>query len=177
MKVSPLFFQNAEERFLTLRPLHYQYLLDTLHSMPHWNEAVFYNALDNAGWKEKRVPLRIMNAERVDWEKSLGELPYGKVSYAWFSEEWKQSWLHKFFSHKGRFIYVFKKGIGLINAYYNLNQALRTLYTDLPLLYDMEKIGVGVILLSQDEIPSLEKALKEKTPPLKMPLIIFGLSD
>lgn len=186
MKLHAIAVNNAEERLDTLRPRHWAALQSLLADMPHWDEPAFTKALNGLGWTERRVPLNIFNAERLDWEKRTQVCPYGKVGYSLFSYEWLQEAKTAFFmfcrrfgffkNSTGRFTYAGKKGMGLMWASgKNAPHILRLIYTDFPLLYDMNKLGVGLLLVHSCP-PALMEALQKVSPGSKLPLMIVILS-
>lgn len=186
MKLCIISVNNAEERLNVLRPRHWEALQSLLEELPHWDEPFFTKALNGLGWTEHRVPLNIFNAERLDWEKSSQGFPYGKVRYSLFSYEWLQEAKTAFFmfcrrfgflkNSTGRFTYAGKKGMGLMWASgKNASHILRLIYTDFPLLYDMNKLGVGLLLIHSCPA-ALAETLQKASPLSKLPLMAVILS-
>ena len=186
MTFEKLALNNAEERLQTLRPKHLADLENLLAQMPRWDEKAFVDGLNALGWTERRVPLHIFQAEREEWQGRYEPCPYGKVSYSPFSYEGRQELKTAFFmfcrsfglfaDKTGRFVYAGKKGMGLIWASgKNSAHVLRLFYTDFPLLYDMDKLGVGPLLV--DGCPdSLKASLQKGLPQTKLPPLVMLIS-
>ncbi|MGL5253653.1 MAG: hypothetical protein ACRC9L_01325 [Brevinema sp.] len=176
MNYTLFFINNAEERFETLRPTYFESLKSVVEGLSRWESNAFFAALDGLQWKEKRMPLSVFNSARLDWEKQYSSLPYVKPSYQFLSYKWKQEVLSFFLPKKARYTLAFKKGIGLIDAVGNLNEALRAIYTDFPVLYKMDKIGVGVLLVTTADLCHLQEKLAQNQPKTELPILIIAIS-
>ena len=176
MNYTFLFINNAEERFETLYPLHIGALKSIIDNLSHWDSDAFFRALDGLSWREKRLPLTVIEAERADWEKQYSMLPYNNPKYRFFSYEWKQELLSYVFPKKARYSFAFKKGMCLIDAVGNVNHALRALYTDLPILYKLDKMGSGILVVSEDDKDYIQQKLTENSPKTDIPILIIVIN-
>ncbi|MGL5720789.1 MAG: hypothetical protein ACRCY4_00085 [Brevinema sp.] len=167
---------NAEERFETVRPIHLEALKSMVKNFAHWDSDAVIIALDGFNWREKRIPLSVIELKREDLEKQYSPVPYDKPSYRFWSHEWKQELLMRILPKKARYTITYKKGMGLIDAVGNINHALRSIYTDLPILYTMDKIGVGIVIVADEDKCFIQQKLTETPPKTELPILIIAIN-